>query len=67
MPGQFGDQEESKDDEPELPKMIAAIGPPKIMPKAGMISFALLSRKGKYTKLDKIELPELSSVVIQTR
>jgi len=32
-----------------------------------MIPFALLSRKGNRTKLDKIELPETSTVVIKTR
>jgi hypothetical protein len=32
-----------------------------------MIPFALLSRKGNRTKLDKIELPSTSSVVVKTR
>ena len=32
-----------------------------------MIPFALLSRKGKYTKLDKVELPETSTIVVHTR
>ena len=36
------------------------------MPK-GMIPFALLSRKGKYTKVETISLPETSSLVINTR
>lgn len=33
----------------------------------GSVAFALLSRKGKHTKLDKIELPAASKIVIQTR
>ena len=48
--------------------------PPRILgqgshpPKTtGSVPFALLSRKGKHTKLDKIELPESSLIVIQTR
>jgi len=42
-------------------------GPPKVLPRGGMMPFALLSRKGKYTKLDRVELPAASSIVAQTR
>ena len=40
---------------------------PTAAPRGGMIPFALLSRKGNRTKLDKIQLPETSSVVVKTR
>ena len=42
-------------------------GPPTILPKGGMIPFALLSRKGNKTKLDKVELPETSSIVVKAK
>mmetsp|Transcript_9493 Transcript_9493/g.15979 ORF Transcript_9493/g.15979 Transcript_9493/m.15979 type:complete len:172 (-) Transcript_9493:108-623(-) len=39
---------------------------PQIM-KQGMIPFALISRKGNRTKLDKIELPSSSQIVINAK
>lgn len=40
-------------------------GAPRIMPK-GMIPFALMTRKGKHTKLERIQLPEESKMVHNT-
>jgi len=40
---------------------------PQILPKGAMIPFALLSRKGNKTKLDKVELPETSSIVVKAK
>jgi len=55
----------------KLPETVGVLEaePPKILKAGapGMIPFALLSRKGNRNKLDKIELPEESSVVIKTR